>query len=67
MYAVIFSASSIKKWIDILALYKINTFHWHLTDDQGWRIEIKAFPELQTISAYRNESLIGHKRTSSCI
>jgi len=57
-----FPASSIKKWIDILALYKINTFHWHLTDDQGWRIEIKAFPELQTISAYRNETLIGHKK-----
>jgi len=57
-----FSGSSIKKWIDILALYKINTFHWHLTDDQGWRIEIKAFPELQTISAYRNETLIGHKK-----
>ncbi|MXV49694.1 family 20 glycosylhydrolase [Pedobacter sp. HMF7647] len=57
-----FPVSAIKKWIDVLALYKINTFHWHLTDDQGWRIEIKRFPKLQTISAYRDETLIGHKK-----
>jgi hexosaminidase len=57
-----FSAAIIQKWIDVLALYKINTFHWHLTDDQGWRIEIQKYPELQTISAYRNETLIGHKK-----
>jgi hexosaminidase len=57
-----FPVSSIKKWIDILALYKINTFHWHLTDDQGWRIEIKKYPELQTISSMRKETIIGHKR-----
>jgi hexosaminidase len=57
-----FSTESIKKWIDVLALYKINTFHWHLTDDQGWRIEIKGYPELQTVSAFRNETLIGHKK-----
>jgi len=57
-----FSARQIEKWIDVLALYKINTFHWHLTDDQGWRIEIKKYPKLQTISAYRNETLIGHKK-----
>ena len=57
-----FPVESIKKWIDVLALYKINTFHWHLTDDQGWRIEIKKYPELQTISAYRDETLIGHKK-----
>ncbi|EHQ24946.1 beta-N-acetylhexosaminidase [Mucilaginibacter paludis] len=58
----LFPVSAIKKWIDILALYKINTFHWHLTDDQGWRIEIKKYPALQNISAYRNETLIGHKK-----
>ena len=58
----LFSVKSIKKWLDVLALYKINTFHWHLTDDQGWRIEIKKYPGLQTVSAYRNETLIGHKR-----
>ncbi|QEC75620.1 glycoside hydrolase family 20 protein [Mucilaginibacter ginsenosidivorax] len=59
-----FAADDIKKWIDMLALYKINTFHWHLTDDQGWRIEIKKYPLLQSISAYRDETIIGHKRDS---
>lgn len=57
-----FSAGAVKKWIDVLTLYKINTFHWHLTDDQGWRIEIKGYPKLQTVAAYRNETLIGHKK-----
>ncbi|WP_184545759.1 glycoside hydrolase family 20 protein [Mucilaginibacter sp. FT3.2] len=59
-----FAVKTIKKWIDLLALYKINTFHWHLTDDQGWRIEIKKYPLLQSISAYRDETIIGHKRDS---
>jgi hexosaminidase len=59
-----FKVETIKKWIDMLALYKINTFHWHLTDDQGWRIEIKKYPLLQSISAYRDETIIGHKRDS---
>jgi len=58
-----FPVSSIKKWIDVLALYKINTFHWHLTDDQGWRIEIKQFPKLQDISSNRSETILGHKRS----
>ncbi|MDO3627763.1 glycoside hydrolase family 20 protein [Mucilaginibacter sp. BT774] len=57
-----FTADQIKKWIDVLALYKINTFHWHLTDDQGWRIEIKRYPRLQSVAAYRNETLVGHKK-----
>ncbi|HNS12912.1 MAG TPA: family 20 glycosylhydrolase [Bacteroidia bacterium] len=55
-----FSVEFIKKYIDYLASYKMNTFHWHLTDDQGWRIEIKKFPKLQEISAYRNGTLVGH-------
>ena len=38
----------------------MNTFHWHLTEDQGWRIEIKKYPKLQEIAAYRNETLVGH-------
>ncbi|WPU92909.1 family 20 glycosylhydrolase [Mucilaginibacter sabulilitoris] len=59
-----FKVDAIKKWIDLLALYKINTFHWHLTDDQGWRIEIKKYPLLQSISAWRDETIIGHKRDS---
>jgi len=57
-----FPVATLKKWLDVLAFYKINTFHWHLTDDQGWRIEIKKYPRLQTVAAYRNETLIGHKR-----
>lgn len=59
-----FSASYIKKYIDWLAWYKFNYFHWHLTDDQGWRIEIKAFPKLQSIAAYREETLVGHYGTN---
>ncbi len=54
------SIDFIKKYIDALALLKMNTFHWHLTEDQGWRIEIKKYPKLQEIAAYRNETLIGH-------
>ncbi|RZN75402.1 MAG: beta-N-acetylhexosaminidase, partial [Winogradskyella sp.] len=56
MYPVAF----IKKYIDALAILKMNTFHWHLTEDQGWRIEIKKYPKLQEIAAYRKETLIGH-------
>jgi len=52
----------VKKYIDLLAYYKMNRFHWHLTDDQGWRIEIKQFPKLQEVAAWRDETLIGHYR-----
>ena len=55
-----FSVDFIKSYIDALALLKMNTFHWHLTEDQGWRIEIKKYPKLQEVAAYRNETLIGH-------
>ena len=55
-----FSVDFIKKYIDVLAMLKMNTFHWHLTEDQGWRIEIKKYPKLQEVSAFRNETLIGH-------
>lgn len=55
----IFPLSFIKKYIDYLALHKMNYFHWHLTDDQGWRIEIKKYPELTTVGAYRNGTIIG--------
>lgn len=55
-----FPISFIKKYIDQLAFYKINTFHWHLTDDQGWRLEIKKYPKLTTIGSSRNGSVIGH-------
>lgn len=58
----LFPVAFIRKYIDLLARYKFNTFHWHLTDDQGWRIEIKRFPALQQKAAYRTETLIGHKK-----
>ena len=52
--------SFVKKYIDIMALHKMNNFHWHLTEDQGWRIEIKKYPKLTEVGAWRNETLIGH-------
>ena len=55
-----FDVDFIKKYIDLIALHKMNTFHWHLTEDQGWRIEIKKYPLLTEISAWRDETLIGH-------
>ena len=48
-----------KKYIDLLARYKMNSFHWHLTDDQGWRIEIKKYPELTAVGAWRKGSQVG--------
>jgi len=48
-----FSVKDIKKYLDILVLHKINVFHWHLTDDQGWRIEIKKYPKLTSVGAWR--------------
>ncbi|UII20871.1 beta-N-acetylhexosaminidase [Fulvivirga ligni] len=50
----------VKEYIDNMAMHKLNTFHWHLTDDQGWRIEIKKYPKLTEIGAYRDETLVGH-------
>lgn len=55
----LFPVSFIKKYIDYLALHKINYFHWHLTEDQGWRIEIKKYPRLTIIGGYRNGTIIG--------
>ena len=51
-----FPVEFIKKYIDILSMYKLNTFHWHLTEDQGWRIEIKKYPKLTEIGSWRKES-----------
>jgi len=50
----------VKQYIDLLAAYKMNTLHWHLTDDQGWRIEIKKYPKLTEIGGTRNGTIIGH-------
>lgn len=55
-----FSVDFIKEYIDMLALLKMNTFHWHLTEDQGWRVEINKYPRLNQIASYRKETLIGH-------
>ncbi len=49
----------VKRYIDLMATYKLNTFHWHLTEDQGWRIEIKKYPELTKSGAWRAQTLIG--------
>lgn len=50
----------VKHYIDLLARYKINRFHWHLTEDQGWRIQIDAYPRLTEVGAFRSETQIGH-------
>ncbi|MEM6517342.1 MAG: family 20 glycosylhydrolase [Bacteroidota bacterium] len=55
-----YSIEFIKKYIDAMAMLKMNKFHWHLTDDQGWRIEIKKYPKLNEISSFREETLVGH-------
>ncbi len=60
-----FTVDEVKKFIDILALHKLNTFHWHLTDDQGWRIEIKKYPLLTEVGSVRRETLVGHRKTSN--
>ncbi len=57
-----FQKEFIKKYIDLIALYKMNTFHWHLTDDQGWRIEIKKYAKLTETGAWRHGSMIGPYR-----
>ncbi len=48
----------VKKYLDLLALHKMNSFHWHLTDDQGWRIEIRKYPKLTGVGAWRKETMI---------
>jgi len=60
-----FSVEFVKKYIDLMAAYKLNNFHWHLTDDQGWRIEIKKYPKLTEVGSQRAQTVIGnyHDRT----
>jgi hexosaminidase len=52
----------VKKYIDLLALQKMNRFHWHLTDDQGWRVEIVKYPRLTEVGAWRTQTLVGHQQ-----
>ena len=54
-----FGLDEVKKCLDVMALYKLNRFHWHLTDDHGWRIEIKQYPRLTEVGAWRDNTLIG--------
>merc|ERR1712226_658998 len=51
---------SVMKFIDLISQHKMNRFHWHLTEDQGWRIEIKRYPKLTDIGSKREETLVGH-------
>ncbi len=55
-----FPVEFIKKYIDLIAMHKMNRFHWHLTEDQGWRIEIKKYPKLTEVGSIRKETLIGN-------
>lgn len=55
-----FPPAFVKRYIDLLAMHKMNRFHWHLTEDQGWRIEIKKYPKLQSVASCRKETLVGH-------
>lgn len=57
-----FDVEFVKKYIDYMALFKMNVFHWHLVDDQGWRIEIKKYPKLTETGAWRDSTIIGHHR-----
>jgi hexosaminidase len=59
-----FTIDEVKRYIDLMAFYKFNTFHWHITDDQGWRIEIKKFPKLTEIGAWRDSTVNKHYTTT---
>lgn len=60
-----FSVDFVKKYLDMMAMYKFNRFHWHLTEDQGWRIEVKKYPLLTQIGSYRNGTQIKFDENSS--
>jgi len=55
-----FTVDEVKQYLDIMALHKLNVFHWHLTEDQGWRAEIKQYPKLTEVGSVRAETLVGH-------
>ncbi|MFN5373105.1 MAG: beta-N-acetylhexosaminidase [Flavobacteriia bacterium] len=58
-----FTVDEVKRFLDLMAYYKFNTFHWHLTDDQGWRIEIKKYPLLTEVGAWRDSTVENHYST----
>lgn len=55
-----FSVATVKRYLDIMALHGMNRLHWHLTDDQGWRVEIKKYPRLAEVGGWRNGTTLGH-------
>jgi len=59
-----FDVDEVKRYLDIMAIHKLNVLHWHLTDDQGWRLEIKKYPGLTEVGSVRKETIIGHARNS---
>jgi hexosaminidase len=59
----IFPIDFVKRYIDLIALHNMNVFHWHLTDDQGWRIEVKKYPKLTEIGSKRSRTILGHNST----
>ena len=58
-----FTVEEVKRFIELLAQHKFNILHWHLTDDQGWRLEIKKYPKLTTVGSIRKKTLVGHNET----
>ncbi len=60
-----FSVDEVKKYLDVMAMYKLNRFHWHLTEDQGWRLELKNYPELTLIGGFRDGTMIGKDFSSN--
>lgn len=60
-----FTLDEVKKLLDLMSYYKLNRFHWHLTDDQGWRVEIAQYPRLTEVGAWRNGTMIGHDPDSN--
>lgn len=55
-----FDVNMVKRYLDIMEIHKLNTLHWHLTDDQGWRIEIKRYPKLTEVGSIRKKTVVGH-------
>ena len=55
-----FGMDEVKRYLDIMEVHKLNTLHWHITDDQGWRLEIKKYPKLTEVGSIRKQTLIGH-------
>jgi len=60
-----FSLDEIRKYLDVMVMHKMNRFHWHLTEDQGWRFQMDAYPELSEVGAYRNGTMIGRDWNSN--